>query len=90
MLGHFIFGSIVYNRAIVYNRQNFLNQFMPSGFFYFNSLNRFICLLNANSVDENQTPRFAASDLGLHCLLMSFLWNARIIWVKLVVSRNYH
>ena len=26
----------------------------------------------ANSVDSDQTPRFvAASDLGLHCLLMS-------------------
>ena len=23
----------------------------------------------ANSVDPHQTPRFAASDLGLHCLL---------------------
>ena len=23
----------------------------------------------SNSVDQDQTPRFAASDLGLHCLL---------------------
>ena len=29
--------------------------------------------LNANSVDPDQTPRSAASDLGLHCLLMSLL-----------------
>ena len=28
------------------------------------------CLIVANSVDPDQTPRSAASDLGLHCLLM--------------------
>ena len=31
-----------------------------------------IPVLNANSVDPDQTPHFAASDLGLHCLSMSF------------------
>ena len=31
--------------------------------------------LNANSVDTDQTPDFAASDLGLHCLSMSLLLN---------------
>ena len=41
------------------------------------------CLyLNANSVDPDQTPRSVASDLGLHCLPMSLLWNARLKWVK--------
>ena len=41
---------------------------------------------NANSVDPDQTPRSAASDLGLHCLPMSILWDARrnYKWVKLV------
>ena len=34
--------------------------------------------LNANSVDPDQTPRSAASDLGLHGLPMSFLWDARL------------
>ena len=29
--------------------------------------------LLANSLDPDQTPRFAASDLGLHFLLMSLL-----------------
>ena len=38
--------------------------------------------LNANCVDPDQTPRSAASDLGLHCLLMSLLWNARHKWIK--------
>ena len=38
--------------------------------------------LNANSVDPDQTPRSAASDLGLHCLPMSLLWDARLKWVK--------
>ena len=38
--------------------------------------------LNANSVDPDQTPRIAASDLGLQCLLMSLLWDARLNWVN--------
>ena len=33
--------------------------------------------INANSVDPYQTPRSAASDLGLHCLPMSNLWDTR-------------
>ena len=33
---------------------------------------------NANSVYPDQTPRFAASDLGLHCLPMSLFWDASI------------
>ena len=36
---------------------------------------------NSNSVDPDQTPRSAASDLDLHCLPMSLLWNARHKWV---------
>ena len=39
--------------------------------------------LNANSVNPDQTPRSAASDLGLHCLPMSLLWDVRLKWVKL-------
>ena len=31
----------------------------------------------ANSANLGQTPPFAASDLGLHCLPMSYLWVAR-------------
>ena len=42
-------------------------------------------VLNANSVDLDQTPRSAASDLGLHCLSMSLLWDARL-WVKSTVK----
>ena len=37
---------------------------------------------NANSVDPDQTPRSAASNLGLHCLPMSLLWHIRLKWVK--------
>ena len=33
-------------------------------------------VLNVNSVDSDQTPRSAASDLGLHCLPTSRLWDA--------------
>ena len=33
--------------------------------------------LNANSADPDQTPHSVASDLGLHCLPMSLLWDVR-------------
>ena len=33
--------------------------------------------------DPDQTPRSAASDLGLHCLPVSQKWDARLIWVNL-------
>ena len=33
---------------------------------------------NANSVDPDQTLHFAASDLDLHCLQMSILYDARL------------
>ena len=32
--------------------------------------------LNANSVDLDQTPISVDSDLGLHCLSMSLLWDS--------------
>ena len=38
--------------------------------------------LNTNSVDPDQTPRSAASDLVLYCLLMSLLWGARLMRIK--------
>ena len=38
--------------------------------------------LNANSVEPDQMPCSVASDLGLHCLQMSLLWDARLKWVK--------
>ena len=44
--------------------------------------------LNANSVDPDQTPRSAASDLDLHCLPMSHLWDARHKWVKQTVRMH--
>ena len=31
----------------------------------------------ANSADPDQMPLFVASDQGLHCLHMSYLWDAR-------------
>ena len=41
-----------------------------------------IAKANANSVDPDQTPCSASSDLGLRCLPMSLLWNARHKWVN--------
>ena len=42
-------------------------------------------VLNANSVYPDQMPRSVASDLGLHCLPMSLLWDARLKWVNIYV-----
>ena len=65
--------------------------FMPNGIFYLHFSDRSISnvrvvrlrfdhvllkfLYNVNSVDPDQTPRSAASDLGLTVLPMSFLWD---------------
>ena len=38
--------------------------------------------LFANSGDPDQTPRSAASDLGLHCLPITLLRVSRIQWVR--------
>ena len=38
--------------------------------------------LFANSGDPDQTPRSAASDLGLHCLSNTLLRVSRLQWVK--------
>ena len=39
-------------------------------------------MFHAISVDPDQTPRSAASDLGLHCLQMSLMWDARHKYVN--------
>ena len=38
----------------------------------------------ANSGEPDQTPRSAASDLGLHCLPITLLWVSRLQWVNSV------
>ena len=43
---------------------------------------RKISKLFANSGDPDQTPRSAASDLGLHCLRFTFLRVSRLQWVN--------
>ena len=43
----------------------------------------------ANSGEPDQTPHIAASDLILHCLLMSHKKNARLIGVNMCM-RDYH
>ena len=42
-----------------------------SSYFYCYHVFIEIRVFNANNVDSDQTPRSAASDLGLHCLPMS-------------------
>ena len=44
-----------------------------------------IPIINANSVEPDQMPHSAASDLGLHCLPVSHLWDARVKWVNLSI-----
>ena len=39
-----------------------------------------ISAFNANGVDPDQTPRRAAPDLGLQCLLLSLLWDKGHKW----------
>ena len=41
--------------------------------------------LFASSGDPDQTPRSAASDLGLHCLPVTPLGVSRLQWVKIVI-----
>ena len=36
-------------------------------------------IFDANSVEPNQMPQSVASDLGLHCLPMSFLWDVECL-----------
>ena len=38
--------------------------------------------LFAKSGDPDQTPHYAASDLGLHCLPITLLGVNRLQWVK--------
>ena len=41
--------------------------------------------------DADQTPRSAASDVGLHCLPMSFIWDASHKLVNIAISsENVH
>ena len=37
----------------------------------------------ANSGDPDQTPRSAASDLGLYCLPITLLGVARLQWINI-------
>ena len=45
-------------------------------------------LSRLNSENPDQTPRIAASDLGLHCLPLSNKKDARLIWVKVLTQTN--
>ena len=51
-----------------------------------------IPVFNANCVGPDQTPHCAASDLGIHCLPMLLLWDARLKWVNVksgVTRKNF-
>ena len=44
-----------------------------------------ICWMSANSVDPDQTPRSAASDLGLHCFSEFRLFRTDMVVLKLLL-----
>ena len=44
--------------------------------------------LFANSGDPDQTPRSAASDLGLHCLPIIVLRVSRLQWVNMTRKKK--
>ena len=52
---------------------NSRNVWFASGFSFIKEIPAYY----ANSVGPDQTTHSVASDLGLHCLLMSLLWDAR-------------
>ena len=53
---------------------------LRSVWLFFINIMLFVCFFKsvfiANSVDPDQPPRSAASDLGLHCFADVFLWDA--------------
>ena len=55
----------------------------PVSFYFYHSLKE-IAVLNANSLDPDQTPRSVASDLVLYWLPMSILCDAWHKWVNVM------
>ena len=45
--------------------------------------------LQAKRGDPDQTPRSAASDLGLHCLPMSYKKDAGLIWAHIKETKRF-
>ena len=58
-----------------------------SGKFLLLSCFKEIPVFNVTSVDPDQRPHSAASDQGLHSLLMSFLWNVWHKWVSRISQK---
>ena len=67
------FSTITLEQSI-FNEQNICLVFIITMFYM-------ILVFNANSVDSDQMLYSAGSDLGLHYLPMSLLWDARHNWV---------
>ena len=49
-----------------------------------------IQIFNSDHVDPDQTSCSAASDLGLHCLLVPLLWDTRHKWINDSTPRAAH
>ena len=48
--------------------------FFKDVFFFLNNFHRFAAKIYANIVYPDQTPRYSAFDLGLHCLRLVICW----------------
>ena len=60
-----------------------------SGYFSFIPYLIEIPVLDANSVDADQMPRYAVSDQDIHCFPRSLLWDARLIWAYQIRQQNH-
>ena len=47
-----------------------------------------IPVFNANSVDPDQTPRFAASDLGMRCWSITLMGVSRLKYVRVKFNKT--
>ena len=54
---------------------------LGGSFSFHSNFKRTFCK-QANTGDPDQTPHYAASDLGMHCLPMPHKKDARLIWVN--------
>ena len=73
--------------GLFYSKKKSLDQFISvlgvSGWCFLLQCLKEIPICNAYSVDPDQMLHSVGSDLGLHCLLMYLLWDARHKWVNL-------
>ena len=66
------------------DKSSFVLGLLGDIFHFYSNFNRTIC--KQNSGDPDQTPSSGATDLSLHCLLLSHKNEVRLIWDKTSIS----